>query len=535
MKPILPLTFAALAPLAAAQTEVLYHVERPAGFSSAWGASTLALADLDGDGIGDLAVGSSAHGGGQAASIHSGADGAHLFDLVAPLLPMFIGQFLASVANPAGKGAPELVLIGTPSGAPGSPNGWIGVYSGLDGALLRTFAPPASIRFQRAAILVLGDVDGDGAEDFLCAVRADTNGDGWQNESAVQLFSSLTGLPIYADISEPAGLVVSTTFARVSDHDGDGLDDFALLVREGQVPSIEIRSSASGATLARLEPPYLDVMTNNNEPLIATEDADGDGLEDLAFGGVFSGVVAHVSSASGALLQKWDCADGTTPCLGSRLIEPGDLDGDGRADLIALETGAFGPGGVRLFGLDPAQGTILFDELLPELEGGYSSAVRLFPLPDVDPLGFPTFVLFEGLSDRASVRRYAPELGTPACASTVNASGQAATLRALGQASLAANRLALELEGANPHQYGVFVYGARTLQQPFGPGYRCIDGSALRLPALIADAEGALAQLIDLPSTALSLGGTWTFQGFFRDPNPFGFHSSDAVTVELLP
>src|SRR5690606_38813619 len=123
-----------LAPLAAAQTEALYSIEPPAGFQGEWGSSLFVLDDLDGDAVPDLAIGALVHGGGRIATVHSGADGSLLFDLVTPAMPMFVGMAMASVAPPAGTGAREIVVLGSPSSS--ASNGWIGVFSGMDGALL---------------------------------------------------------------------------------------------------------------------------------------------------------------------------------------------------------------------------------------------------------------------------------------------------------------------------------------------------------------------------------------------------------------
>lgn len=533
MKSLHLLALVTLAPLGAAQTELLFAFDRPAGFGPSWGATLAPLADLDGDGVPELAVGVDAHGAARAVSIHSGADGALLFDLLVPPLPMFVGAGIASVARPGTKVVPELVVTGSPSGAPNTPNGWIGVYSGSDGTLLRSFTPPAWIALsQRTPILVLDDLDGDGAEDFLCAVRLDLDGNGGHERPALMAFSSATGAPLYGMPTGPANVVPSATFTGVSDHDGDGVDDFAVFVRVGQTPFVEIRSGANDALLARLSPPFIEQWTNNAEPLISTQDADGDGLRDLAFGGVFSSFVVQLSTVDGSVLREWSPQGISRPRFGSRLIEVGDLDGDGRADLIALESGAFGTDGVSLFGLDPARGAIVFEQPFPGLATGYSGATRIVALPADVTLGFPTFAIHEEAFDRVSVLRYAPELGVRECFALPGPHGTAATLRALGSSELGADRLALEVQGTGAHAFGLFVHGRLAPAGPFANGLRCLTGSPVCLGSDFADATGRLGLRVDATASRLGAGPT-TFQAFLRDPGVGRLQATNAVTVVL--
>lgn len=525
--------FVALAPLAAAQTEMLYTIDRPAGFGPSWGATLAPLADLDGDGIPDLAVGVDAHGGGRAASIHSGADGAHLFDLQVPPQPMFVGRSVASVSRAGSKAAPELVVIGSRSGAWNSPNGWIGVFSGVDGALLRSFTPPAWIAMaQRTPILVLDDLDGDGVEDFLCAVLLDLDGNGGHERAAVMAFSSATGGALYGLPVHPASVVASSTFTRVSDHDGDGLHDFALIVRDGQTAFVEIRSSADDTLLARLSPPFLAQWTGNAEPLISTADADGDGLRDLALGGVFSRFTVQFSSASGVELVEWTPQTGTDPSFGSRLIEVGDLDGDGRADLLALESNAFGTDGLSLFGLDPVRGTVVLEAPFPGFTTGYTTTTRIAPLA-VDVLsGFPAFVVHEEALGRVSAWRHAPRIGERVCIGAAGPSGMPASLRAFGSVERGANRLAFEVLDASAHAFGLFVHGNLAPQGPFLGAQRCLTGSVVSLGSGVADGSGRLGFQVDLTTTRLPAGAT-TYQAFLRQPDNGRLVATDAVMLVL--
>lgn len=394
------------------QTDTLLRFDHRGPIDHGWGHKLVAIGDLDGDGTDELAVGTHRHGGGEAGTVHSGRTGVRLYTLTAPIVPMFFGDTIIPISDETGDGLPELAVIGSHSGDANSPDGMILVFSGADGSLLRQLlvAPGVTVfsHMQRND-LSPGDIDGDGHDDLLCRTTLVPAG----GQIGLTLLSSLTGQPIYSVAPLLPASFIGTQIAVLSDHDGDGRDDFGLLVREGSTAWLEIRSSLTGALISQLaDPGAFLAVTGNGEPLLGIADLDGDGLRDLAVGGVFDGQVALISTGTGALLRRWDCSSALAPCFGSRLIEVEDMNGDGHPDLVALESNVFGSEGVRIFGLDPTRKGMLFSELIPGLSGGYSNADRFAPLPGGDRTGFPTFALFEGLTGQVAVRRYVPRFST---------------------------------------------------------------------------------------------------------------------------
>ncbi len=393
--------------LAFGQTNELFRITRPAGTPAGWGAHFLAPGDLNGDGVGDLVVGSFHHGGGTFASVHSGATGAHLFDLTVPFEPLFYGAGLAAVADTNGDGVRDLVALGTRSGDANSHEGRILIHSGADGSILSQLSPPAGLSLSALSphsMLVLGDIDGDGAEDFLC--RTFSTG---PHSGKVTLFSGATGVPIY-EIPSPGGggaNIVDGT-PHLSDHDGDGVRDFALAVFAAPDRFLQVHSGATGALIRQHANANLSGLTGNREPFLDVEDRDGDGKRDIAAGSVFLGFASVSSTADGAMLQAWDCESEPVPCLGSRMVEVGDLNGNGSVDLLTLDRPFAGSAGATLMGVDPATGEIVFSEVVPGMDDGYSSADRMIALPGADPKGHPSFAILEGINGYVSVRRYAP-------------------------------------------------------------------------------------------------------------------------------
>lgn len=131
---------------------------------------------------------------------------------------------------------------------------------------------------------------------------------------------------------------------------------------------------------------------------------------------------------------------------------------------------------------------------------------------------------------------------TQYCTSTPNSSGQAATIRALGNESVAANNLKLFVEGAPVGARGRFVYGSGQQQVPFGDGFQCVGGSLFGLRLLDANLAGAAGLAVNygaqtIPAGIIQPGSNWNFQFIFFDPKAtgFGLNSSDALSITFAP
>ena len=512
------------AALASAQTHVVYEIDKPAGASGAWGETMTALPDLNGDGVGELAVGGDHFSGGPGASIHSGVDGQLLFSLPTSTLPVFMGTNVTAIGDLSGDGVPELMMVGSQSGASNSPGGVITVHSGANGNLLHTwFAPPGLIfraRFSQGTLL-LDDVNGDGSPDLL--VRSHRTAAQWA------MLSTATGQVLYEITgTTPTSFAIVHGAARLSDHNGDGFADFAVLDRANSIYYMEVRSGATGALLASHVLPVGFQPTGNGEPFVGIADQDGDGKRDILAGGTFTAYAAVISSADGSVIREWDCSNGQVPCMASKMVDAGDLDLDGVNDILAVELQFGSSMPLRVMGLSAQTGTILFEDSNTELLSPYSNRDRIEALPGVDPNGLLTFAIQMESSSRVSVRSFAPSIGTEVC-SSLNP-GQ---LTALGSQSLSKGSFVLHMEGATPNSPALFLVGQSHL-----PGHSlrrnlCVMGVQARMPIGMVAADGSLRQAVDLPSLG-TVGGSLVFQGVYRSATYGKLGSSNAIQLRLI-
>jgi len=346
-----------------------------------------AMGDVDGDGIGDVAVGLPEPNEGLS-RIHllSGRDGARLRSWTVPdARNRRLGRRLLAVGDVDGGGRRDLatsagggvVVLSTESGArlfePPDLEGWVfelrdagdvdgdglvdlglcferpyprvEVRSGADGAFLLEIATIAPARFpvvneldRRWVVCGLGDVDGDGLGD--CAVGS---APGWSSDDPVSTrhiglvaaISGRTGAELWVVPGEIDLDRWPSDLARLADRDGDRVPELAI----GSRGRIELRSGRTGELLLAQEgPPRTDWGASVRE----AGDVDGDGTADLlAFcenPDVFSGrpfpTGGYFELLSGReleLLQRSPLACS----VGTDEVQPaGDLDGDGRADLV---------------------------------------------------------------------------------------------------------------------------------------------------------------------------------------------------------
>ncbi len=189
------------------------------GSNEYFGAAVDFAGDVDGDGTPDVLVGSAeANASAGFASVYSGATGAQILQIVGNGSEK-LGGDVAGIGDVDHDGFADL-LIGAPNA---NGVGAAYVYSGFSGTLLHQFdgAAGSTLGFGLAAA---GDINDDGEPDLLVGAPPATSAD----TGFVRLYTASTGALIQEFSSGMAGDAYGDSAAGLGDIDGDGVDDFIV-------------------------------------------------------------------------------------------------------------------------------------------------------------------------------------------------------------------------------------------------------------------------------------------------------------------
>lgn len=212
----------------------------------------------------------------------------------------------------------------------------VGEQRGVQGLRITLQGDAPGDRFG-AALAGIGDVDGDGRADL--AVGAPRASAGAQQAGLVRVHSGSDGRELWRVLGTSAYEGFGSALAGAGDVDLDGVPDFLVGAPRGNPPSGSafVLSGADGSVLWSWS--GLAGGDRYGDAVAGPGDADGDGWPDLAIGapyddvgGLNAGRVELRSGRTGALLLQ--LSGQPFDLLGSALASPGDVDGDGRADLL---------------------------------------------------------------------------------------------------------------------------------------------------------------------------------------------------------
>ena len=299
------------------------------------------VGDLDGDGVIDFATSAPTSSAGGRASgrvyVYSTRTGELLFQRDGKPGEQ-LGNGLAGAGDVDGDGTPDVV-----AGAPGSGRaaGAAYVFSGVDGrTLIALRGGQVADRFG-VKVCGVGDVNGDGRDDVLVGSLGYDGAGGKADAGRVSVHSGANGEELFVLEGEAAG----DNFGSSVDATRSG--DVRLLAvgamnggprkaghvyvyrwKKGAVePFFEIASDATGSQLGQY---FVTLMG----------DADGDGVDDVyasdwgntALGPHTGRVYVHSGADGRHLLTLTGTRAGEG--FGTSVSDAGDVDGDGRADLI---------------------------------------------------------------------------------------------------------------------------------------------------------------------------------------------------------
>lgn len=522
------------------------------------GSVVAVVPDVDGDGVEDVLLGSpfQAFAGFQsgAVELYSGVGGALLTSLGGQAPLEHAGWSAVGLPDLDGDGRGDFAVGAPDADAPVDGAGRVRVHSGASGAVLHEWQGAQQADGLGLSLAVAGDADGDGVADLLLgAWRAQAQ------RGRVELRSGASGALLREHSGSAAGDRLGYSLCGLGDVDGDGRDDYAIgATQEGFDPGyVRMHSGVDGSTLHTLfgRAP----LEGFGAALCGTDDVDNDGRGDLAVGAVFAASLGAVrgrvdvhSGVDGSLLWSRE-GSGELGQYGFALAGGRDLDGDGRGDVVA---GAIFDGGWRgrVTVHSGANGQAVRQWIGDGVSDRFGWSVAVIEDLDGDRLpevlvGAPRQDL--GTGDEGTARVFSVSEGCAAfnyCEAKASSADCLPAIGSTGSPSLSGpGDLQLHARELPAGSIGLFVFSRSPAGLPAGFGTLCVlpplerSAPAATGGAALGPCAGRLE--LSLPPTTLAALG-WQpgellhAQAWCRDPqhpDGTGMVLSDALGVLLCP
>ena len=292
--------------------------------------------DVDADGVPDILFAADAPQGHGRVDVLSGADGSvihHVSPDQLGLNDVVAARFVGDVNQ---DGVADYVAGFSRGFATGSTNRMVW-FSGATGAqLFFVSVDPSALSDYNGMLAAVGDLDGDGCSELCTSFNGISfyTGRAW-------LHDGRTGALLRTYDGTEQGALFGSAACGVGDVDGDGRNDFAISA-PGGIPGTTAGSSVrvySGATLLPLWQRAEPQPSHLGWALSSAGDLDADGVPDLLINGDDSpnypatnaGFALLVSGIDGATIAR---IDGTPADYFGYSLECLDLDGDGRREFV---------------------------------------------------------------------------------------------------------------------------------------------------------------------------------------------------------
>ncbi|MDB2687352.1 integrin alpha [Mariniblastus sp.] len=304
-----------------------------------FGFSVSGAGDVNGDGKADLIVGAWRDGDDRngvdsgSARVFSGDDGSvlYLFDGDDPL--NWLGHSVSGAGDVNGDGNADLI-VGFRGGGLG-----VRVLSGSDGSILYDYDGGSENNQFGESVSDAGDVNGDGTPDLIVGDISGNNGTG-----SAHVLSGIDGSVLYDFDGDNDRDWFGSSVSGAGDVNGDGTPD--LIVGARFANNDDGRSSGKARVFSGIDGSVL-YSIDGDDPgdglgisVSSAGDINGDGKADLIIGahtddnnGTWSGSVRVLSGSDGGVLYNFN-GDGEGDHFGHSVSCAGDVNGDGTPDLI---------------------------------------------------------------------------------------------------------------------------------------------------------------------------------------------------------
>ena len=244
-----------------------------------------------------------------------------------------------------------------------------------------SFAP--RVNFSTGAYLsalAIGDLDGDGRPDLVTTNLYGGSISIWQNTSATP--GSITAASFASKIDVP-----SANFPRavvISDLNSDGKAEIVVANEQSNAVSVFWNQSTFGSILPTSFSYRIDFPAGINPPSIAAGDVDGDGRPDIVvanYGSNSVSVLRNIADSTefptASFAPKADFATGIAPFY----VVMGDADGDGKTDLVTANANA---NTISVLRNTAVAGTITTSSFAPKADFATSGYPLYLAMGDLD-------------------------------------------------------------------------------------------------------------------------------------------------------